>query len=67
MNLRSKSHSLELPQYQYQLFRKSFVPRSILRTNIVNLHTGLIRVSCFNNIILIVLFSACSEMDILFD
>jgi hypothetical protein len=29
MNLRSKGHSFELPQYQYELFRKSFVPRSL--------------------------------------
>jgi len=28
-NLRSKGHYSELPQYQYELFRKSFIPRSL--------------------------------------
>jgi len=36
MNLRSKGHSFELPQYQYELFRKSFVPRSLFAYKIVN-------------------------------
>ena len=29
MNLRSKGHSFELPQYQYDFFRESFVHRSL--------------------------------------